>query len=47
MIGRSIVVHANVDDLGRTNHPDSKTTGNAGSRLACGVIGLSAPFEFD
>lgn len=47
MIGRSIVVHANVDDLGRTNHPDSKITGNAGSRLACGVIGFSAPFEFD
>jgi Cu-Zn family superoxide dismutase len=47
VIGRSLVVHANVDDLGRTDHADSKTTGNAGGRLACGVIGVSGPFEFD
>ena len=42
--GRSFVVHANVDDLGDGGHELSKTTGNAGGRLACGVIGISGPF---
>ena len=44
VIGRSCVVHADVDDLGEGGHELSKTTGNAGGRLACGVIGSSAPF---
>ena len=44
VIGRSCVVHAGVDDLGKGGHELSSTTGNAGGRLACGVIGLSAPF---
>ncbi|MCO5575785.1 hypothetical protein L7F22_029590 [Adiantum nelumboides] len=42
IIGRAVVVHADPDDLGRGNHELSKTTGNAGGRLACGVIGLQA-----
>ena len=41
VIGRTMVIHADVDDLGVGGHELSKTTGNAGGRLACGVIGLS------
>ena len=43
VFGRSFVVHADVDDLGDGGVELSKTTGNAGGRLACGVIGMSAP----
>lgn len=34
-------VHADEDDLGLGGFTDSKTTGHAGGRLVCGVIGLS------
>lgn len=40
VIGRGVIVHQNIDDLGRGGHPDSLTTGNAGARIACGVIGI-------
>lgn len=36
---RTIVVHGGTDDLGRGNHEQSKTTGNAGGRPACGKRG--------
>ncbi|XP_072232721.1 copper chaperone for superoxide dismutase [Leuresthes tenuis] len=42
VIGRSLVVDAGEDDLGRGAHPLSKQTGNSGERLACGIIARSA-----
>ena len=41
IIGRSIIIHKNRDDLGLGHDAESKKTGNAGKRLACGVIGLA------
>lgn len=42
IIGRAVVVHADEDDLGRGGHELSKQTGNAGGRIACGIIGFQA-----
>lgn len=39
ILGRSVVIHADEDDLGRGGDQESLITGNAGKRLDCAVIG--------
>lgn len=39
IVGRSVVIHAKQDDMGRGNNPESRESGNAGDPIACGIIG--------
>jgi len=45
IVGRSLVIHQGEDDMGAGGHSDSTTTGHAGARLGCGVIGLMTEFS--
>jgi superoxide dismutase, Cu-Zn family len=42
IIGRGLIVHADVDDCGKSNHHTSKTTCNSGKRIACAIIGYTS-----
>lgn len=41
IIGRGLIIHADPDDCGYGDFPDSLTTGHSGKRIACAVIGYS------
>ncbi|XP_075705572.1 extracellular superoxide dismutase [Cu-Zn] [Rhinoderma darwinii] len=47
VFGKSIVVHKLADDLGKGNNQASVENGNAGTRLACCVIGSSSKTSWD
>ena len=40
IIGRGLIIHADEDDCGLGGDKASLTTGNAGKRIACAVIGI-------
>ncbi|XP_069833575.1 extracellular superoxide dismutase [Cu-Zn]-like [Dendropsophus ebraccatus] len=47
VFGKSIVVHKLADDLGKGGNQASLENGNAGTRLACCVIGSSSKTSWD
>ena len=40
ILGRAFVLHSGEDDLGKVGNEGSRKTGNAGSRIACGIVFL-------
>ena len=45
IIGKTIVLHEQEDDLGKNNTNESKTTGNAGERIDCAIIKRKVGFK--
>ncbi|KAM7009412.1 extracellular superoxide dismutase [Cu-Zn]-like [Tautogolabrus adspersus] len=43
VIGRTVVIHEKIDDMGRGGDTGSLLHGNAGRRLGCCIIGISSP----
>ena len=43
IIGRGLIIHADEDDCGLGDYPDSSTTGHSGKRIACAIIGYAKP----
>lgn len=41
--GRTLIIHADEDDLGKGGHEDSKTTGHSGARIGCAIFGRLSP----
>jgi Cu-Zn family superoxide dismutase len=41
IIGRGLIIHQDEDDCGKGDNEASLTTGNAGKRTACAIIGYS------
>jgi Cu-Zn family superoxide dismutase len=46
IIGRSVVIHNGVDDLGLGGTDESLKTGSAGSRMACAIISRAKDGNF-
>ena len=40
--GRSLIIHADEDDLGQGGHEDSPTTGHSGARIGCAIFGRAS-----
>jgi Cu-Zn family superoxide dismutase len=40
--GRSLIIHADEDDLGKGDHEDSHTTGHSGARIGCAIFGRAS-----
>ena len=43
LVGRSLIVHEDEDDLGLGDFPDSGTTGHSGKRIGCAILGRAKP----
>ena len=43
LLGRSVIIHEDPDDLGQGPFEDSTTTGHSGKRIGCAIIGRVKP----